>query len=184
MGGRLCREMSFPESKRVSWRRYPSHTAACLTIDRIGSVGVSAPTANRQTQVLGKDRDRYGGISRRDAGEGRHPEVDRRCGRHPVAAQAARRAGRSAIMVEEADQLCGDGANSRYGCKAWGASSRRFSAPGTLPPPWPCTTRRARCWRGAARGRQGCSRRRSPMRSRTSTSRRRANNVQARATGK
>ena len=51
MGGRLCREMSFSESKRVSWRRYPSHTAACLTIDRIGYVGVSAPTANRQTQA-------------------------------------------------------------------------------------------------------------------------------------
>ena len=31
----------------------------------------------------------------------------------------------------------------------------------------------ARCWRGTARGRQGCSRRRSPTRSRTWTSRRR-----------
>ena len=30
------------------------------------------------------------------------------------------------------------------------ASSLRSSAPGTPPPPWPCTTRRARCWWGAA----------------------------------
>ncbi len=41
------------------------------------------------------------------------------------------------------------------------ASSLRSSAPGTPPPPWPCTTRRARCWWGAAWGRQGRSRRRS-----------------------
>lgn len=64
------------------------------------------------------------------------------------------------------------------------ASSRRSSAPGTPPPPWTCTTRRARCWRGAARGRQGCSRRRSPTRWRTWTFRRRTGSACAPTTCK
>lgn len=68
--------------------------------------------------------------------------------------------------------------------RVWPASSRRSSTPGTPPPPWTCTTRRARCWRGAARGRQGCSRRRSPTRLRTWTFRRRTGSACAPTTCK
>lgn len=57
---------------------------------------------------------------------------------------------------------------------AWAGSSRRCSAGATPPPSSRCTTRRATCWRSAARGPRRCWRRRRPTPLPTSTSRRHA----------
>lgn len=67
---------------------------------------------------------------------------------------------------------------------AWAGSSRRCSAGATPPPSLRCTTWRATCWKGAARGRRRSSRRPSRTPWHTSTSRRRTGSACAPTTSR